>query len=166
MMNDELCVVHPRAAGLDIHKGHITATVRLSEATAGPPQCETRMFSALASGLAALVAWLTSHRVVAAAMEATGVYWHTPWQALTDAGINAQLLHAQLCRRGARRRRRDAGGRGDVVDQAAGFFLQRWESGSARHITRLWRGERQRAPGRPSSDEWLMWRRTLDGWGF
>ena len=53
------------------------------------------MFSALASGLAALVAWLTSHRVVAAAMEATGVYWHTPWQALTDAGIKAQLLHAQ-----------------------------------------------------------------------
>ena len=74
MMNDELCVVHPRAAGLDIHKGHITATVRLSEATAGPPRCETRMFSALASGLAALVAWLTSHRVVAAAMEATGVW--------------------------------------------------------------------------------------------
>ena len=94
MMNDELCVVHPRAAGLDIHKGHIMATVRLSEATAGPPRCETRMFSALASGLAALVAWLTSHRVVAAAMEATGVYWHTPWQALTDAGIKAQLLHA------------------------------------------------------------------------
>ena len=61
----------------------------------GKPRCETRMFSALASGLVALVAWLTRHRVVAAAMEATGVYWHTPWQALTDAGIEAQLLHAQ-----------------------------------------------------------------------
>ena len=95
MMNDALCVVHPRAAGLDVHKGHITATVRLSDATAGTPRCETRMFSALASGLAALVAWLTGHRVGAASMEATGVYWHTPWQALTDAGIEAQLLHAQ-----------------------------------------------------------------------
>ena len=31
-------------------------------------------------------------------MEATGVYWHTPWQALTDAGIEAQLLHAQHVR--------------------------------------------------------------------
>ena len=50
-----------------------------------PPRC----------GLAALVAWLTGHRVGAASMEATGVYWHTPWQALTDAGIEAQLLHAQ-----------------------------------------------------------------------
>ena len=95
MMNDALCVVHPRAAGLDVHKGHITATVRLSDATAGTPRCETRMFSALASGLAALVAWLTGHRVGAASMEATGVYWHAPWQALTDAGIEAQLLHAQ-----------------------------------------------------------------------
>ncbi len=28
-------------------------------------------------------------------MEATGVYWHTPWQALTDAGIQAELLNAQ-----------------------------------------------------------------------
>ena len=95
MMNDELCVVHPRAAGLDVHKGHITATVRLAGPTTAEPQFETRLFNALASGLAALVAWLTGHRVKAAAMEATGVYWHTPWQALTDAGIEAQLLHAQ-----------------------------------------------------------------------
>lgn len=95
MMNDELCVVHPRAAGLDVHKGHITATVRLADPTAAEPRFETRMFNALASGLAALIAWLTGHRVAAAALEATGVYWHTPWQALTDAGIEAQLLHAQ-----------------------------------------------------------------------
>ena len=98
MMNDDLCVVHPRAAGLDVHKGHITATVRLGATTAGEPQCETRTFDALASGLKALVAWLTGHRIEAAAMEATGVYWHTPWQALTDAGIEAQLLHAQHVR--------------------------------------------------------------------
>ena len=80
MMNDELCVVHPRAAGLDVHKGHITATVRLADPTADEPRFETRMFNALASGLAALVAWSTGHRVAAAAMEATGVYWYTPWQ--------------------------------------------------------------------------------------
>ena len=95
MVNDALCVVHPRAAGLDVHKGHITATVRLCTQTGGEPQGETRTFGALASGLAALVAWLTGHRVEAAAMEATGVYWHTPWQALTDAGIQAELLNAQ-----------------------------------------------------------------------
>jgi hypothetical protein len=42
MMNDDLCVVHARAAGVDVHKGHITATVRLGPATGGEPQCETR----------------------------------------------------------------------------------------------------------------------------
>ena len=95
MMNDDLHVVHARAAGLDVHKREITATVRLCATAGSEPTCETRTFSALASGLEALVAWLTGHRVEAAAMEATGVYWQAPWQALTDAGIAAQLLHAQ-----------------------------------------------------------------------
>ena len=61
MMNDALCVVHPRAAGLDVHKGHITATVRLCTQTGGEPQGETRTFGALASGLAALVAGAVDH---------------------------------------------------------------------------------------------------------
>ena len=94
MVNDALHVVHARAAGLDVHKQHVTATVRLCTA-AGEPTCETRTFSALAPGLAELVAWLTSHGVEAAALEGTGVYWQAPWDALTDAGIQGQLLHAQ-----------------------------------------------------------------------
>ena len=94
MLNDELHVVHARAAGLDVHKMEITATVRLC-VNAGEPVCETRRFDALAGGLAGLSAWLCAHRVEAAAMEATGVYWETPWDALTEAGIEVQLLHAQ-----------------------------------------------------------------------
>ena len=81
-----------------MHKGHITATVRLSTLAGGRPSRETRTFSALASGLTALVRWLVGHHVGAAAMEATGVYWHRPWQALTDAGIRPQWLHAQHVR--------------------------------------------------------------------
>lgn len=95
MVNDALHVVHARAAGLDVHKQQITATVRLCVATAGEPTCETRTFSALPRGIAELVVWLTGHGVAAAALEATGVYWQAPWEALTDAGIEAQLLHAQ-----------------------------------------------------------------------
>ena len=94
MVNDELHVVHARAAGLDVHKMEITATVRLCDG-GGAPRCETRRFDALAPGLAALSAWLCEHRVAAAAMEATGVYWEAPWDALTAAGIEVQLLHAQ-----------------------------------------------------------------------
>ena len=94
MLNDELHVVHARAAGLDVHKMETTATVRLC-VNAGEPVCETRRFDALAGGLAGLSAWLCAHRVEAATMEATGVYWETPWDALTEAGIEVQLLHAQ-----------------------------------------------------------------------
>ena len=94
MRTDELHVVHARAAGLDVHKMEITATVRLC-VNAGEPVCETRRFDALADGLAELSAWLCAHRVEAAAMEATGVYWEAPWDALTEAGVEVQLLHAQ-----------------------------------------------------------------------
>ena len=40
MMNDALCVVHPRAAGLDVHKGHITATVRFLVPSGAPQAIE------------------------------------------------------------------------------------------------------------------------------
>ena len=44
MVNDALHVVHPRAAGLDVHKMEITATVRLCDKP-GEPFCETRSFN-------------------------------------------------------------------------------------------------------------------------
>ena len=98
MRNDDLHVVHAPAAGLDVHKLEITATVRLCATPRSEPTCETRTFSALASGLDAVVAWLTGHGVEAAALEGTGVYWHAPWRALAAAGIKAQLLRAQHVR--------------------------------------------------------------------
>ena len=94
MVNDELHVVHARAAGLDVHKMEITATVRLSGA-GGPPAAETRRFEALPSGLRELAGWLRGLGVTAAAMEGTGVYWEAPHDALAEAGIEVQLLHAQ-----------------------------------------------------------------------
>ena len=54
MVRDELHVVHARAAGLDVHKKHITATVRLCKENGGEPTCETRTFGARASGLTEL----------------------------------------------------------------------------------------------------------------
>ena len=45
MMNDELYVVHLPPSGLDAHKGHITATVRLAAPPAAEPGFETRMFN-------------------------------------------------------------------------------------------------------------------------
>ncbi len=39
--------------------------------------------------------WLRGHGVAAASMEGTGVYWKAPLEALEDAGIQADLHHAQ-----------------------------------------------------------------------
>ena len=55
----------------------------------------TRIFSALPSGRRDLVAWLLEHQVTAAVMEATGICWDAPFQALEDAGIPALLMNAQ-----------------------------------------------------------------------
>ena len=95
MQPDELHVVHARAAGLDVHKMQITASVRICQ-PGGGVQCATRQFSALPEGLRALTQWLAEHRVTSAAMEGTGIFWKAPWEALEAAGIEPQLLHAQF----------------------------------------------------------------------
>ena len=97
MINDELHVVHVRAAGLDVHKMQITATVRIAEG-GGAAHCETREFSALPDGLCELVRWLAGHGVTGAGMEGTGIYWQAPWSVLDAAGIEVQLYHAQHVR--------------------------------------------------------------------
>ena len=91
---DDMHVVWPRAAGLDVHKMCITAAVRLCEAGRGPARTAVREFSALPDGLRAMTDWLESHGVTAAAMEGTGVYWKAPFEALEDAGIHADLHNA------------------------------------------------------------------------
>ena len=56
---------------------------------------EVGLSGSVTNSARAEVAELCAHRVEAAAMEATGVYWEAPWDALTDAGVEVQLLHAQ-----------------------------------------------------------------------
>ena len=91
---DTMHVIHQRAAGLDVHKMQITATVRVARPGA-EAQVFTRQFSALPSGLGELVDWLRAHQVSAAVMEATGIYWEAPYQALEHAGIEVLVVHAQ-----------------------------------------------------------------------
>jgi len=91
---DTMHVIHARAAGLDVHKMQITATVRVARPGA-EAEVLTRQFSALPSGLDTLVDWLRGHEVSAAVMEGTGIYWEAPYQALEHAGIEALLVHAQ-----------------------------------------------------------------------
>ena len=91
--NDEFEVVHAVAAGLDVHKMQITASIRRS-CGPGDSQVETRQFNTLPSGHESLVKWLKSEAVEAALMEGTGVFWLPVFEALEEAGLNALLVHA------------------------------------------------------------------------
>ena len=94
VLTDTMHVIHRRAAGLDVHKMQITATVRLARPGA-EAEVITKQFSALPSGLASLTDWLRGYQVSAAVLEATGIYWEAPWEALERAGIEPILVHAQ-----------------------------------------------------------------------
>ncbi len=94
MINDDLHIVHSHAAGLDVHKMQITASVRLCEGAGASPQCETRSFSTLPNGLGEMRGWLRQHQVQAAAMEATSIYWQRPYDVLREDGIEVSLYPA------------------------------------------------------------------------
>ncbi len=110
MQTEGFHVVHARAAGLDVHKMEITATVRLCDG-GGEPETETRCFGTLPNGLAEMAAWLAGHGVEAAVMEGTGVCRQAPFAALERAGIKAILVHA-------RQGRQLKGRKTDVADSA------------------------------------------------
>ena len=93
--DDALHVVHPRAAGLDIHKMQITATVRRCRRDGRTP-AETRQFGTAPGDLRSLCQWLLAEGVSAAAMEGTGIFWQAPFEALEDAGIEPLLYHARF----------------------------------------------------------------------
>jgi transposase len=76
-------VLHPRCAGLDVHKDTVVACVRLHEGPA--PLQEVETFGTTTKALLNLHDWLTSHGVTCVAMEATGVYWKPVWHVLEDS---------------------------------------------------------------------------------
>jgi transposase len=85
-------VLHPRCAGLDVHKDVVVAAVRLAEP--GGVRCEVRRFDATTPGLLALGAWLAECGCTHAVMEATGVYWKPVWHVLSDGELVLILANA------------------------------------------------------------------------
>src|ERR671938_412952 len=85
-------VLHPRCAGLDVHKDFVVAAVRLAEA--GGVRCEVRRFDTTTPGLLALGAWLAECGCTHAVMEATGVYWKPVWHVLSDGELALILANA------------------------------------------------------------------------
>jgi transposase len=84
-------IVHPRCAGLDVHRDSIVACVRI--ASDGSAAHEVRTFGATTKELMALSDWLSGQSVTHVAMEATGVYWRPVWHIL-DGHFELVLANA------------------------------------------------------------------------
>lgn len=73
-------VMHPRCAGLDVHKDTVVACARIVEAGRIEQHVET--FGTMTSDLERLRDWLASHGCTHVAMESTGVFWKPVWHVL------------------------------------------------------------------------------------
>ncbi len=73
-------ILHPRCAGLDVHKDSVVACARVVAAKGVEQHVET--FATATAALLRLSDWLTGYGVTHVAMEATGVYWRPVWHVL------------------------------------------------------------------------------------
>ena len=87
-------VVHPRVAGIDVHKKVIWVAVRLPGQEAGQRAVTVRRFKAFWRSLQKMADWLSELGVTDAAMESTGVYWWPVYHALAGGGIEVCVCNA------------------------------------------------------------------------
>jgi hypothetical protein len=79
-------IVHPRVAGIDVHKRVVWVAVRLPGGTPGERKVMVRNFKTFWRSLQKMTGWLAELGVSDAAMESTGVYWWPVYHALAQAG--------------------------------------------------------------------------------
>jgi len=121
-----LTVLHPNAAGIDVHSdmhmvcvpaGSVATT--MTETGGLPPH--VRRFGANSCDLRAIADWLQSCGVTTVAMESTGIYWIPLFELLESRGLEVWLVEpGQLSRCGARPKT-------DVLDAQ---WIQRLHSGN------------------------------------
>ena len=85
-------VLHPRCAGLDVHKDRVVACAR--HMVDGAVTREVRTFATTTRDLLSLSAWLAVEGCTHIVMEATGVYWKPVWHILSDGDFALTLANA------------------------------------------------------------------------
>src|SRR6266851_2095089 len=79
-------IVHPRVAGIDVHKKVIWVAVRQPGSAPGERKVVVKSFKTFWRSLQKMAAWLADLGVTDAAMESTGVYWWPVYHALAQTG--------------------------------------------------------------------------------
>ena len=88
-------VLHPRCAGIDVHRDSVVACARVVHGQGTERFVET--FGTTTAELERLARWLAGHGVTHVAMEATGVYWKPVWAVLAE-GVALVLANAMHVR--------------------------------------------------------------------
>jgi transposase len=86
-------ILHPRCAGLDVHKKVVVATILVSDEH-GLLTKEARSFETMTASLLTLSDWLTCYGVTHVAMESTGEYWK-PIYNILEENFEVLLVNAQ-----------------------------------------------------------------------
>jgi transposase len=84
-------VLHPRCAGLDVHKDVIVACRRIAEGSRVARDLDR--FPTTTKGLLRLAAWLEEAGCAHAVLEATGIYWKPVWHVL-ESRVQLVLVNA------------------------------------------------------------------------
>jgi transposase len=87
-------IVHPRVAGIDVHKKIIWVAVRLPGEQPGARTVTVRKFATFWRQLQKMAGWLAELGVTDAAMESTGVYWWPVYHALAGERIEVCVCNA------------------------------------------------------------------------
>jgi transposase len=87
-------IVHPRVAGLDVHKKVVWVAVRLPGTGPGERTVTVKRYRTFWRELKKMAAWLTGLGVTDTALESTGVYWWPVYHALAQAGIEVCVCNA------------------------------------------------------------------------
>lgn len=92
-----MLLLHPRAAGLDVHKDQVTVCLRtVAEDTS--VHKTTKVFDTTTLGLDEMALWLSEERVSITLMESTGVYWKTVYFALCQHDLEIVVANARHAR--------------------------------------------------------------------
>ncbi|MBE7566735.1 IS110 family transposase [Acidithiobacillus sp. HP-11] len=89
----ELKPIFQRVIGLDIHQAQVTACAIIGNPD-GTVEVERRQFGSFKKDRRALADWCATWQPDAVVMESTGIYWKSPYAALEQVGIRAQVVNA------------------------------------------------------------------------